>query len=200
MDDIAVPQHHRVGAHRARRHPALAVAVPVAVVAVIAGVFVWAILALVGGGGDEPVDLATATPLPTAADTAAAGTNSSPSSGAGEPTASNPAQDPGASASAPASPESSVDRGVPVDVLNSTAITGLAATGAEQLTETGWQVNEVGNYGSGEIPTAVFYNGAELAGTAAAVVEDLGAGTAQESAEYEPGTVTVVLGSDYSPS
>lgn len=188
MDDIAVPQHHRVGAHRARRHPALAVAVPVAAVIVVGVVFVWALTAFLGGGGDtEPSALATGSQPPTTQPLPSAAPSLPASPGTSEPLP-----------SAAPSPEPSVDRTVAVNVLNSTDTAGLAAGAAESLEGAGWTIGEVGNYTQGAIPTTVLYNGPASAASAAAVAADLGLGSAQESTEVTAGTLTLVLGSDYS--
>ena len=74
---------------------------------------------------------------------------------------------PPATADASASVASSVPAVVPpVDVLNDSRITGLAARAAAQLRAGGWSVATVGNFTGDDVPaTTVFYpEGDEAAG------------------------------------
>ena len=88
-----------------------------------------------------------------------------------------------------------VDRSLPVDVLNSTSTPGLAAGAAEALEDLGWTVGEVTNFEGDEIPTTVFYPEDAQEATAAAVADELGAGSAEQSDDVD--VLTVVLGPDY---
>lgn len=176
MDDTALPQHHRAGAHRARRHPAVTTLLMLGSVAMLSGLLVWLLLAVdVLGVRDDLV--------------------------AGPPTA--PSATPGAAVASPEpspEPEPSapvVDLDVPLEVLNSTGAPGLAAGAAQRLEDAGWMVAEVGNYAEGELPTTVFYGSADLAATADAVAGSLGAGRAALSDNVGEDAVRVVLGPDY---
>lgn len=199
MDDLAVPQHHRSGAHRARRHPLLGALATIGAVALASAVLLWALLTFdVLGVGDDlldaggvsgpsaaPVDVSASAPGP--AGTAPAG---------GEPT------EPGAEPTGPTTgtdaepgPEPSADRSLPLAVLNGTSTSGLAAGAAEALEASGWTVDEVGNYAGDEIPTTVLYPEDEQQVTAEAVADDLGVGDVTPSADVD--VLTVVLGPDY---
>ena len=184
MDDIALPQHHRAGAHRARRHPVVTTLLALGSVAVVSGVLVWFLLAVdvLGVRGELVAGVqsdSSASPDPSAS-----------------PVPSVPATGPSPSAE-PVPSESVVDVGVPLAVLNSTGTSGLAAGAAERLEEAGWTVDRVGNYPGGELPTTVFYGADELAATADAVAGSLGTGRAALSADVDDGELTVVLGPDY---
>jgi len=189
MDDMAVPQHHRSGAHRARRHPLLVVLLTLGAVAVVSAALLWAMLSFdVLGVGDDlleaggaatpaPSDGAPASPLP-----------SGQASGAVVSVVPEPSVEPPA------------DRSLPLDVLNSTGASGLAGTAAEALVDAGWTIGTVDNYDGDETPTTVLYpeddgTGSSAAATAAAVAADLGVGVATPSAEVD--VLTVVLGPDY---
>ncbi|MGJ7441231.1 LytR C-terminal domain-containing protein [Aquipuribacter sp. MA13-6] len=196
MDDLALPQHHRSGAHRARRHPLLVLLVTLGTVGLASAVLLWGLLTLdVLGVGDElrraggassaaPVDptVAATTAAPAAAPTAAA-----PSV--------LPTTEPGASVEPSEEPEQVVDRSAPLDVLNSTVTVGLAAAAAAELQELGWTTGEVGNYPEGEIPTTVLYPEDSQQATAEAVADELGVGVVTASQDVD--VVTVVLGPDY---
>ena len=205
MDDLAVPQHHRSGAHRARRHPVLVALATLGAVAVASAVLLWGLLSVdVLGVGDDLRQAGGVLSAPSAGPSTAVPSPAEPSVGASEtgvvpspPASPEPAPEP--------SPEATVDRALPVTVLNSTSTPGLAAAAAEALGAAGWQVGDVDNYGGDEIPTTVLYPdgaadplaGAVAAMTAAAVASDLGVGEATASPEVDG--LTVVLGADYDP-
>lgn len=50
-----------------------------------------------------------------------------------------------------------VDKSVPVRVFNNSTVSGLAAQTANELTSTGWNVSETGNYSYGLIQTTTVY-------------------------------------------
>ena len=192
MDDMAVPQHHRSGAHSARRHPLLVATDTLGAVAVASAALLWVLLSFdVVGVGDDLLEAGGVPPGPSGAATTAPSPSAEASSA------------PGAAASVPPvpGPEPSVDRTAALDVLNGTGAPGLAGTAAEALGDVGWSIGTVDNYDGEEIPTTVLYpeddGTGSVAATAAAVVADLGAGVATPSADVD--VLTVVLGPDYEP-
>ncbi len=202
MDDLAAPQHHRSGAHRARRHPLLVALVTLGAVAVASAALLWALLAFdVLGVGDELREAAPGALQPTSdASAPAPGGSAAPSAAPSTEASGAPA--PSVEASPSAEPEPApveADRARPLTVLNSTATPGLAATAGEALGALGWEVAEVGNYDGDETPTAVLYPESDdeqadavSAATADAVAADLGAGAPTPSADVT--VLTVVLG------
>ncbi len=177
MDDLALPQHHRSGAHRARRNPLLVLLLTLGAVGLLSALLLWALLTLdVLGVGDE------LHPAGGAASQAA-------------PSALASTSDEAATRGSSGEPEDVVERALPLDVLNSTATPGLAASAAAELVELGWTTGEVAGYGADEIRTTVFYPELSQQGTATAVAEDLGVGSVTSSRDVT--VITVVLGPDY---
>ncbi len=87
---------------------------------------------------------------------------------------------PGPSGTATATPSPTVDRSVPVLVLNATRSAGLAGAKQAVLRAKGWTVPAIGNFsGDGPAVTTVYFAGADQAGQAAALVADLGVGQAR---------------------
>lgn len=70
-----------------------------------------------------------------------------------------PAPPPAAPAPAPPPPAPSAADfvGQPIRVYNNSTISGLAQTAADDMTNAGWSVIEVGNYSQGVIPTSTVY-------------------------------------------
>ena len=141
---------------------------------------------------------------PTAVTSTAPVVAESPSApAASAPAASAPAASgsaPAASGSAPASSPSAsttVDRSVPVVVLNSTARTGLAAKVAAQLRKAGWTVVSIGNYRTRLAATTVFAEG--HANAVATIKADLPTDESVKppAGAMNPARLTVVLGPDY---
>ncbi|WP_380165422.1 LytR C-terminal domain-containing protein [Jannaschia sp. R86511] len=202
MDDLAAPQHHRSGAHRARRHPLLVALLTLGAVAIASAVLLWGLLTFdVLGVGDDLRQAGGASSVaPPAATTQPSDEASAPASAVdptGEPTGDptgEPTQDPSEEPSEDAEPV--VDRSLPVDVLNSTSTPGLAAGAGESLEDLGWTVGEVGNFDGDEIPTTVLYPEEDQQATAEAVAEDLGVGATELSQDVD--VITLVLGPDYS--
>lgn len=194
MDDDALPQHHRSGAHRARRHPLLALLLTLGAIGLLSAVLLWALLSLdVLGVGDDLLE---------AGGVGSAQSTAPTSSTAPTPTAAPTPSDPAATAatagsSDPSAPESeaTVDRSLPVAVLNSTTTPGLASAAAVVLQDAGWSTGDVGNFEGDEIPTTVLYVDGAQAATAQAVADDLGVGTTTVSTDVTE--LTVVLGPDY---
>ena len=100
----------------------------------------------------------------------------------------------------PTAPAATVDRAQSVSVLNGTSRSGLAKRAAATLRTAGWTIRSTGNYRGGNGRTTVYYGSSSLQATAQAVAADLGGGAvAQESRDFGPTRVTVVLGSDFQP-
>lgn len=196
MDDLALPQHHRSGAHRARRHPLLVVLLTLGAVGLLSAVLLWALLSLdvlgVGdelrqAGGGSSVEAVDPSAGPSVVASQAAPSNAAATSDEAST---------GASGEAPGEqPEGVVDRSLPLDVLNSTGTPGLASAAAAELVTLGWTMGEVGNYGDDEVETTVLYPEQSQQATAEAVVEDLGVGSVTSSEDVA--AITVVLGPDY---
>ena len=126
---------------------------------------------LPGGGSTTTPAATTPPPAPTAAPTAAPGASvaaqPAPSAPAAVPTvgptaavAAPPAAP--APAPAPAAPQAGTGGGNaaargPVRVYNNSTVTGLAARAANDFRADGWQVGQVANYSSGNIPTSTVY-------------------------------------------
>lgn len=191
MDDLAVPQHHRSGAHRARRHPLLGALVAIVSVGAASALLLWLLLSFdvlgVGDGLAQEVAGVTGGAAPAASGSASAEPSAEPSTA---PSAvAEPSPEP--------SPEPSADRSVTLDVLNSTATPGLAASAAERLVSAGWTTGGVDNFPGDERATVVLYPGEQLQLTAEAVAADLGVGGVEQSGDVT--VVTVVVGADYQP-
>jgi LytR cell envelope-related transcriptional attenuator len=128
---------------------------------------------LPGGGSTTTPPATTPPPAPTAAPTAAPGATvaapPAPSAPAAVPTvgptaavAGPPAAPAPAPAPAPAAPQAGTGGGNaaargPVRVYNNSTVTGLAARAANDFRADGWQVGQVANYSSGNIPTSTVY-------------------------------------------
>lgn len=135
---------------------------------------------------------------PAASTTKAGASTSAGATGKATTTSKGPATTK-ASAPAQTTPAATVDRTLPVSVLNSTSTSGLAAKGAARLKTAGWAIRSTGNYRGGVSATTVFYGSAALRATAQAVAADLGLGAVSESADFGPTRVTVVLAGDFRP-
>jgi hypothetical protein len=107
-----------------------------------------------GSTSPSPTTAASTSPSSSTSTSPSATTSTSPS---GSPSAA-PSGSPSASATAPVTP--TVDRSVPVVVLNATGRPGLAAKVAANLRAKGWKVTSVGNWTRGGITaTTIFLNG-----------------------------------------
>ena len=141
---------------------------------------------------------------PTAVTSTAPVVAESPSApAASAPAASAPAASgsaPAASGSAPASSPSAsttVDRSVPVVVLNSTTRTGLAAKVAAQLRKAGWTVVSIGNYRTRLAATTVFAEGHANAVATIKAALPTDESVKPPAGAMNPARLTVVLGPDY---
>ena len=168
----------RRGAHRATLSP-LVTGLPWLIGAVLSVAVVLGMYTLVGGGD---LDLPGVSQDPTAAGSEAT----------------TPATSPPPTSAPPSTPAPTPDQSVELIVLNSTDTRGLASQAAEELEAKGWTVADVDNYSAGEPPTTVFYATEELAVTAEAVAAVVGGKVALDPEETE--SITVVIGSDYSPA
>lgn len=127
---------------------------------------------LPGGGGTSTPASPTPEPVPSAAPASPAPTAVAPPSapvavptaGATGNVAAPPAAAPPAAPAPAPAPQagtgggggSSAARG-PVRVYNNSTVTGLAARAANDFRADGWQVGQVANYSSGNIPTSTVY-------------------------------------------
>jgi hypothetical protein len=84
---------------------------------------------------------------------------------ASSPPASSPADAPTPTPTPTAEPTPSVSPSaarLPVDIFNSTHISGLAASAAKTLTSGGWSIGETGNYPNSISVTTVYYPAGDL--------------------------------------
>lgn len=86
---------------------------------------------------------------------------------------------------------------VQVDVYNSTSVSGLAGAVSQQLTALGYLPGEVGNYADGTASRSQVLAAAESDRGAATVAAALGGLPVVADPALAPGTVSVVLASDY---
>ena len=200
-DRSAAPvEASRRGAHRARPKAIAAILPVVAGVAVVLLV-IGAVYTVVGGRASNDTTASTGA-LDEGADTTDA-----PSASADEGKGDGKNDDQGADASSPAAEESQeagsggegskVDKTIPLVVLNSLSVSGLAKQYQADLEDKGWTVEETGNSNSRDLPTTtIYYEGDEMKPSANAVRKALGLGEIEESSEVNPGKITVVLGED----
>ena len=125
---------------------------------------------LPGGSSTTTPSATTPPPVPTAAPTAAAtpgatvAATPAPTAPAAVPTVGPTVAiaAPPPAAPAPAAPQAGTGGGSaaargPVRVYNNSTVTGLAARAANDFRADGWQVGQVANYSSGNIPTSTVY-------------------------------------------
>lgn len=77
------------------------------------------------------------------------------------------------------------DLGRPVQILNAAGINGMAAAWEAQLNDAGWEDVSSDNAGSRQEESVVFYSDEADAATAQALADEVGAGEARQSNEYE---------------
>ncbi|MEU2255663.1 LytR C-terminal domain-containing protein [Nocardia xishanensis] len=104
-----------------------------------------------------------------------------------------------APATAAGTPAATIDRAVPVRVLNNSLVPGLAARTADQLTASGWTNVSPGNYAGGNIAkTTVYYgNTAGEREAAMAIATQLGATVEPKSTgigDGSPGVIVILTG------
>jgi LytR cell envelope-related transcriptional attenuator len=178
----------RSGAHRPRRRGGALVAplllAVVVVAAVLAGIRWLPSLEPTRAGGGSAASGTTTSVTPTAAASSGSAAPGSTSARAG-------------SSPKPAESAETVDRSLPVTVLNGTGRAGLATRVAATLRSAGWAVDGLGNLPEGAASSTVYYPQTRLRATARAVSEDL-PGTQRIVRSSRFGSlVTVVLGPDY---
>ncbi len=140
-------------------------------VAIIAAV-IGGITALGGGDGSNEAGPSGTSPTPSGTSSAPSSTSSSASSSASSSSASPSSPAPpsatstapgGATSAAPGQPgqpggdHQASNKWVTVRVFNNSTIKGLADRAAEDFRGSGWNVNEVGNYSQGIIPTTTAF-------------------------------------------
>lgn len=123
-----------------------------------------------GGGGDDRAQDPT---------TPAASEDSSSESEAEESDEEEPAAEP--------------DKSTPVLVVNAGGINGLAGTWQENLEDAGWSDISLNTADNVQQEPIVFYRDAEDADTAKALAEEVGAGEARQSDEYDARITFVVV-------
>jgi hypothetical protein len=175
----AVPEDlHRVGAHRAKAHPArgwinLAWSVGAILVLSVAGL--WG-LSQINSDFQFPL------PFTQAADGA-------------------PADVPGGHT--PEAVQPVLDPDIPITVLNGTATSGLSNTVGDYLVAHGWNGAELGvgarvSASTNDVQTTqVIYNNPENEAAARAMIETLGVGELVLANTYPASPLTVLIGSDF---
>lgn len=186
----------RRGAHRARSAAVTTVFPVVAGLAVVTLV-ILGVFSLLGGDPETPGRRA-AVAAPTA--TGSAAPTADPE--AGDPPASAPsASADGGAGDGEAEEEkgaaAEVDKDVPLVVLNSVSVNGLASRTKTALEGDDWTVTRTGDsIERNRDTTTVYYGDAEDEASAEAVVETLGFGRVLRSAEIARKGITIVLGQD----
>jgi len=151
------------------------------------------------GGSDSddsaPVAATSTSTAAAATTTAAAQTTTAPA--AATTTAAAPSTTTTTTTTAAATPTGPVDKSVPVRVFNNSTVSGLAAKTADELTSTGWNVSETGNYSYGQIQnTTVYYgNTAAEKQAAQAIAAELGVSAEPRFtgiASASPGVIVIV--------
>ena len=193
-DRSAAPvEASRRGAHRARPKAIAAILPVVAGVAVVLLVL-GAVYTVVGGRSDSPTKSAAEVPLEEGGEPAA-----SASAGAGggkkpvgeETTAAEETADPANGGGAKA------DKTIPLVVLNSLNVSGLAGKYQRELEGKGWTVERIDDATQKDLSvTKIYYQDAEQKPTATALRKALGLGQISEDPGINPGNLTVVLGQD----
>lgn len=178
----------RRGAHRARPR-----AVPSGL-PVIAGV---AVILLVLGGAYYGLRDTSVTSTGTVTGADAESTPSASASAGASASASSPAASASRSATATRT-VTPVDRTVPLVVLNSVSVQGLAARARSALESDSWTVTRTDNSTQKDLQTSVVYYGrSTLRSTARQIVKDLGYGQISFNSQIVSGrNITVVLGQD----
>ena len=181
--DPAAPR----GVHRAPRS-AWSRWWPFLLVIVLVPVIAWGAVTLMANHGGLPnlampgsTEAASDSPSASSSAPAAASTGSSAA-------ASSPA------ASTPASSGATVDKTVPVKVLNASGVAGAAAKAAAKLTSAGFTSVTAGNATTSTKQSVVYYATAAQQPTAALAASTLGITTVTQSAAQAGTGIAVVLG------
>ncbi|WP_026553259.1 LytR C-terminal domain-containing protein [Arthrobacter sp. H20] len=193
----------RQGVHRERlvpqRSSGLALKILVGVLALAVGLAAYFILPRLGFGAgtdSEPTQTtstpaaATATPDSSPSPASDDDATSGPEPSDPEPTDPEPAE----SEPTPSEEPETIDRTQPVNVYNSTGISGLASATAGRVTASGWGAGQIADWGGAPLQSSVvFYNNPSQLAAAQEVGGVLGIPTLVESAEVSP-NITVVIG------
>lgn len=155
-----------------------------------------------GSDSDEaaPETVATTTSAPAAAPAAVRTTTAAPAttSAAEATTTTATSSAPSGSATTSASATSArVDKSIPVRVFNNSTVSGLAGQTASELTSSGWNVSETGNYSYGLIQNTTVYYGDTAAEkqAAQAIAAELGVTAEPRFAgisSASPGVIVIV--------
>jgi hypothetical protein len=100
----------------------------------------------------------------------------------------------GESTEEPTEEPAEADKTVEVQVLNAAGINGLAARWQENLTGSGWENVTVSTAQDRQTEAVVFYRDEADKATAQALAEEVGAGEARQSDEYEAPITFVTVG------
>jgi hypothetical protein len=192
-DKFVVPlEPSRRGAHRARVSSLVSALPVLAVLAVVTVVIVltWKLF-----GNSTVTATGTARPAPPS-QTQSAVPGSAVSASASAPATASPTT----AAPSATQPTQAVDKTLPIGVMNSSGIAGLAARAATKLEGDGWTIDGTPGNVRPARPTTVYYATTKQKETAQAVLTALG-GTyrLRHSAANAGKGITVVLGSDYRP-
>ncbi|MBT0767455.1 LytR C-terminal domain-containing protein [Kineosporia sp. J2-2] len=206
-DRSAAPvEASRRGAHRARPKAIAAILPVIAGVAVVLLV-IGATYTVLGNKSDTQTNTTAQKALEDEAGSGEA--TASASAGADDSDDSGADADSGDAAATPATEDTTtaaddtdaatgtVDQTIPVVVLNSIDVAGLAAEKAAELENQGWTVERTGNSNNKDLPkTKIYYGSADIKASAQAVRKALGGiGQLSENADVTS-DITVVIGFD----
>ncbi|NCD20709.1 MAG: LytR family transcriptional regulator, partial [Actinobacteria bacterium] len=188
--DIAARNRGPKGVHR-QAESTFRRLLPFLVVIVAAPLLAWGVLSLLNQDADDGAPVAS----PAASPTTPAATDGSTGEPTTTPTASASAEPTPSPEPSPTPTESAVQFDAPVAVLNGAGVAGIAGRTADRLTAAGFTAVTPGNYASAQ-PTAttIYYNNAELAGTAQAIGAELGIDLLVELASATDSVVVVLRG------
>ncbi|HLS77901.1 MAG TPA: LytR C-terminal domain-containing protein [Nocardia sp.] len=169
----------------------------IALAIVFAGLGAMSISSADSDGEDSAAQATTTAAAAPATTTTAAATPGAVENTAPE-TTTEPAPETSATIEPPQTPLAappSLDRSVPVQVLNNSLVAGLAGRTADQLAANGWTNVRADNYAAETIPQTTVYYGDSAAEKAAAeaIAAELGAVTAPKPAGFGGGATGVVV-------
>ena len=198
-DRSAAPvEASRRGAHRARPKPIAAI-LPVLAGVVVVLLVIGAVYTVIGSKSDSPAkNSAAEKALEDEANSTANPESSAKATKGGKASSdASPSAD-GSAGSGGAGGGSKVDKTIPVRVLNSIAVSGLAHTYADKIAAKGWTIDGTDNSTNKDLPTTkIYYQDADMKPSANAVRKALGGiGEITQDADVNPGKITVVLGQD----
>ena len=98
-------------------------------------------------------------------------------------------------------PSQIAERNITITVLNGTTVAGLEGTAASMLTERSWVVGAQATASATDIEaTTIYYSDAANEDVARGIALALGVGDIRLSDAFPGAPVTIVLGTDYSPT